>query len=141
MAKIMDYELRNSEEKGEFFVLILQGGVEIVKSESGNMYATARKASMPCTFNEATCKMLIGEEIEGEVKKVACEEYQYTIPETGQKITLSHRYEFIPHNFSTNHKNVEKASTPKPIEEEPPFSDDLERIAKEVNQRSMNGVH
>ena len=96
MVRISNYIKRTTEEGKDFFVLELQGGVEIVKSqETGKSYMTARKASMSCTFDEATCISLIGTELPGSVKKVACEDYSYTIKDTGEIITLSHRFEYV----------------------------------------------
>jgi hypothetical protein len=95
MVRISNYIKRTTEEGKSFFVLELQGGVEIVKSqETGKNYMTARKASMSCTFDELTCQSLIGTELPGSVKKVACEDYSYTIKDTGEIITLSHRFEY-----------------------------------------------
>jgi hypothetical protein len=45
--------------------------------------------------------MLIGREISGRIEKVPCEEYEYTVEETGEVITLSHRWEFLPENAPT----------------------------------------
>jgi hypothetical protein len=96
MVRIVNYQKRTTEEGKELFTLELQGGVEIVKSqETGKNYMTARKASMSCTFDELTCQSLIGTELPGSVKKVACEDYSYTIKETGEIITLSHRFEYV----------------------------------------------
>jgi hypothetical protein len=96
MVRISNYQKRTTEEGKDFFVLELQGGVEIVKSqETGKNYMTARKASMSCTFDEGTCISLIGTELPGSVMKVQCEEYSYTIKETGEIITLSHRFEYV----------------------------------------------
>ncbi len=96
MVRIVNYQKRTTDEGKEFFTLELQGGVEIVKSqETGKNYMTARKASMSCTFDELTCQSLIGTELLGSVKKVACEDYSYTIKDTGEVITLSHRFEYI----------------------------------------------
>lgn len=94
-VKIIDYKLRESLEGKSFFALVLQGGVEIVKSASGNSYATVKTVSMPSTFDEATCKAMIGLEMPGTIKKVECAPYEYTIQETGEIILLSHRYEYI----------------------------------------------
>lgn len=96
MVRIVNYQKRTTEEGKVFFTLELQGGVEIVKSqETGKSYMTARKASMSCTFDELTCQSLIGTELPGSVKKVQCEEYSYTIKDTGEIITLSHRFEYV----------------------------------------------
>ncbi len=95
MVRITNYQRRVTEQGKEFFTLELQGGIEVVKSqETGKSYMTARKATMSCTFDELTCQSLIGTELPGAVKKLQCEEYSYTIRETGEVITLSHRYEY-----------------------------------------------
>ena len=98
MVRIVNYQKRTTEEGKEFFTLELQGGIEVVKSqETGKLYMTARKASLSCTFDELTCQSLIGTELPGSVRKVACEDYSYTIKETGEIITLSHRFEYVEH--------------------------------------------
>jgi hypothetical protein len=111
MVRISNYIKRTTEEGRDFFVLELQGGAEIVKSqETGKNYMTARKASMSCTFDELTCQSLIGTELPGSVKKVECEAYEYTIKETGEVITLSHRFEYVEEEKASSHK-VEKSKT------------------------------
>ena len=96
MVRISNYIKRTTEEGKEFYILELQGEVELVKSqETGKLYMTARKASMSCTFDELTCQSLIGTELPGSVKKVACEDYSYTIKDTGEVITLSHRFQYV----------------------------------------------
>ena len=96
MVRIVNYQKRTTEEGKEFFTLELQGGIEVVKSqETGKLYMTARKASMSCTFDELTCQSLIGTELPGSVRKVECEAYEYTIKDTGEVITLSHRFEYV----------------------------------------------
>ena len=37
-------------------------------------------------------KTLIGKEMPGEILKVDCEEYEFTIPSTGKKIKLAYTY-------------------------------------------------
>ncbi|RAR74237.1 hypothetical protein [Flavobacterium aciduliphilum] len=96
MVRIVNYQKRTTEEGKVFFTLELQGGIEVVKSqETGKLYMTARKANMSCTFDELTCQSLIGTELPGTVRKVECEEYSYTIKDTGEIITLSHRFEYV----------------------------------------------
>lgn len=95
MVKITDYKLRESHDGKTFYALTLQGGLEIVKSSSGNSYLTAKSASMPTTFTETTCQTLIGTELPGSIKKVECEPYDYTIKETGEVIQLTYRYEYV----------------------------------------------
>ena len=47
-----------------------------------------------CTFNEETCESLIGTELDGRIKKVSVEPYEYVIPDTGEMVKLSYRYEY-----------------------------------------------
>lgn len=97
MVRIVNYQQRESDDGNVFFALIIQGGVELVQSrETNNFYATARKASISSTFDEETCKSLLGTEISGEIAKIECEPYDYTIKETGEIIQLSHRYQYVP---------------------------------------------
>jgi hypothetical protein len=54
MVTVIDYKKRKNSEGKEFFVLILQGDVELVQSkETGNFYATTRKTSLSTTFGES----------------------------------------------------------------------------------------
>lgn len=97
MLKVVDYAQRENEQGKTFFALILQGGIEMVKSEqTGRFYLTAKKTSIPSTFDEVTCQSMIGEELPGKIAKVECEHYEYTIEETGEVVTLSYTYQFIP---------------------------------------------
>lgn len=110
MVRIVNYQKRQTEEGKEFFTLELQGGIEMVKSQqTGKFYVTARKATIPSTFDEQTCIALIGTELPGKVQKVTCEPYEYTIKETGETLTLSHRYEYMEEN-AINTK-VEKSNS------------------------------
>lgn len=105
MVRISNYIKRTTEDGKDFYVLELQGGIEMVKSqETGKFYMTARKATISSTFDEATCLTLIGTELPGKIEKVECAEYEYTIKETGEVITLAHRFEYV---------EEDKASTPK----------------------------
>jgi hypothetical protein len=97
MVKVVDYAQRKNEQGKSFFALILQGGIEMAKSEqTGRFYITAKKTSIPSTFDEVTCQSMIGEELPGKIAKVECEPYEYTIEETGEVVRLSYTYQFIP---------------------------------------------
>ncbi|MCW4470356.1 hypothetical protein OGH69_15385 [Flavobacterium sp. MFBS3-15] len=97
MVRIINYKERTSEDGKNFFVLEVQGGIEMVRShQTGKFYATARKASITSTFDELTCKALIGTEMPGKISKVECEPYEYTIRDTGEIITLTHRFDYEP---------------------------------------------
>jgi hypothetical protein len=68
MVRIIDYKTRINSEGEPFLALLVQDGIALVKNkETGLYYATAKKASIPCTFDEATCKNLIGQELDGSV--------------------------------------------------------------------------
>ena len=96
MVKVIDYKTRSNELGEDFNVLIVQGGVEPIKSKNtGKLYFSTRKASVPCTFDESTCEELVGTTFEGKIKKVPCEPYEYTIEDTGETIERSYRYEYF----------------------------------------------
>lgn len=110
MVRIVNYQQRQAEDGRTFFVLELQGGIEMVKSqETGKFYVTARKATIPSTFDEMTCKALIGSELPGAVEKVECEPYEYVIKDTGEVITISHRFEYVEQEKAITHR-VEKSN-------------------------------
>lgn len=97
MVRIISYKKRMAEDGREFFALEISGGIEMVQSQStGSFYATAKKAYITSTFDEETCKALIGSEIAGSVKKVECPPYEYTVRDTGEVIMLTHRYMYVP---------------------------------------------
>ena len=98
MVTVIDYAKRQRKDDGsEFIVLILQGGLSLVKSqETGNFYATAKQCSIPSTFDEATAKAMIGESIPGSVVKMQCDAYEWTNKETGEVLELNHRWVYVP---------------------------------------------
>jgi hypothetical protein len=96
MVKIVDYKTYQKDDGSEFHTLLIQSGVEAIKSkQTGRTYLTAKAARLSCTFNKETCESLIGSELPGEIAKVAVEPFEYTDKTTGEIITLSHRYEYI----------------------------------------------
>ncbi len=111
MVRIIDYKTRTSEGGKQFFTLEIQGGIEMVLSQTtGNFYATARKSSITTTFNEQTCKALIGTEMPGNIEKKECEPYEYTVEDTGEIITLTHKYMYVPESATPQKQNVQKHS-------------------------------
>ncbi len=68
----------------------------MVKSkETGNYYATAKRASVTSTFTEAACEKLLGQDIPGSIQRVPSEPYEFTIPDTGEIIQLEHRWVYL----------------------------------------------
>ncbi|WP_341221601.1 hypothetical protein [Polaribacter atrinae] len=96
MVRIINYKERNKEDGTSFFVLELQGGIEMIQSkETGNFYATAKKAFIPSTFDEQTCVALIGTDMPGSISKEECEPFDYVVKETGEEITMYHRWVYV----------------------------------------------
>ncbi|MCY1720438.1 hypothetical protein OU798_08810 [Prolixibacteraceae bacterium Z1-6] len=96
MVRIIDYKVRQSNEGEPFLALIVQDGITLVKSkETGLYYATAKKASIPSTFDEETCKSLIGQELDGSIERMDCEPYEFTNEQTGEVIQMDHRWVFV----------------------------------------------
>ena len=113
MVRIINYKKRQSEDK-EFFVLEVTGGIEMVKSKTTEMYyATAKKASITSTFDEETCKGLIGSEFPGTIMKQQCEAYEFTLKETGEVLTLSHRYVYLPEESTSSSKSTAIQQSPQ----------------------------
>jgi hypothetical protein len=95
MVKVIDYKLRNSLNGNPFYALVLQGGIEMVTSASGNSYLSAKTVSIPTTFTEQVCASLVGSELPGSIVREEVEPYEYTVPETGELLLLTHRYIYL----------------------------------------------
>lgn len=109
MVTISGYAERESADGKKFYALILRSGMELVLSEeSGRYYATAAQASITSTFDEATCKSLVGTKLPGHISKVAAEPYDYTVKETGEIITLTHRWAYNPNEAALDEMVYEK---------------------------------
>ena len=107
MVRIVNYKKRQAEDGKEFFVLEITGGIEMVMSNStGQFYATAKKAYLASTFDEETCKALVGSEMPGSIIKAECEPYEYTIRDTGEVITLNYRYVYLPEQMGNLQADV-----------------------------------
>jgi hypothetical protein len=110
MVTVIDYKIRQTESNEEFYVLILQGSIAMVQSkETGKFYATAMTASVSSTFDELTCKALIGQQMPGNIAKVECEEFDYTIESTGEVITMKHNYQYVPEEMTQPTNEVVEA--------------------------------
>jgi len=122
MVQIVDYAQRTNADQENFFALILQSSeIHVVKSkESGRNYITAPKASIPSTFSEHVCQSLIGKQLPGSIRKVEVEEYQFTIEDTGEVITLDYRWEYVfPEEETRPAEIVDDKEVSQPKQEEP----------------------
>jgi len=96
MVTIKNYIKRTSKKSGKnFFVLVLSGGIEPVKNADGQLYFTSRTCTVASSFDESTCKDLIGAKFPGSIEKVKCPEYEYTIPNTNQTVTLDYKWDYV----------------------------------------------
>ena len=97
MVTVTNYAIRKTTDDRTFVALELTGGVELVQSQNtGNFYATVRKCSIPSTFDEDIAKMMIGQQIEGDIVRVAAEPYDYVNKQTGEVMTLQHSFAYRP---------------------------------------------
>lgn len=121
MVTIINFKERQREDGTSFCVLEIQGGIAMVQSQTtGAYYATAQKAFIPSTFDALTCKALIGTQMSGRIEKAPCEAFEYTIRETGEIVSLNHRYGYVP-------------------EDEPVSKPSYENVNPIVGNFSMNG--
>lgn len=107
MVTITDYKTIEKENGESFNLLIVQGGLQVEKSKTtGKTYFTAKTATVSSTFDENMCKSLIGQQIDGSVEKVSVEPYEYTVPSTGEIITLNHSYQYVDENGTIINEQV-----------------------------------
>lgn len=112
MVKITDYKTMQNEANETFHSLVVQGGLESVRSkETNRIYFTVRQASVPCTFDEETCKSLVGSELDGAVVRVEVDPYEYVNEDTGETSVLSHRYEYISEEQQIVNQNLVESET------------------------------
>ena len=95
MVTIIASEKRIAKTGKEFNVMVLQGDIEIaVSKDTGKPYLTARKTSIPCTFDESIAKTLIGHQLPGGIERIEVKPYEFVVPSTGKKIKLAHSYQY-----------------------------------------------
>jgi hypothetical protein len=63
---------------------------------TGKFYATSRKCRIPSTFNADVAKLMVGQQIDGDIVRVESDPYEYTNKTTGEIITLAHSYAYRP---------------------------------------------
>lgn len=101
MVTVKACHLRQGKDEKEFVSLELMGDIEMVQSnKTGRFYATIRRCFISSTFDIITAERMVGKEMPGSIAKMECEPYDYTLPETGEVIQLSHTYGYIPEQLS-----------------------------------------
>ena len=92
MVTVNGFQKVETEEGDSYVRLILQGDLELAQSKtSGNFYATARRASISCTFDEVHAEKMIGKELPGRIVKKEVPEYEFTL-ENGETISLDYKW-------------------------------------------------
>ncbi|WP_321370507.1 hypothetical protein [uncultured Draconibacterium sp.] len=97
---IVDVKERVSQGGNSFMALIVQNELELVTSKSGNIYVAAHRASIPCTLDYNTAKLMIGKELPGTIEKVECATYEH-VNSDGEIVNLNYRYQYIPEQNRT----------------------------------------
>ena len=116
MVTIVDHTKRKNLKGEEFNALILQSGIELVKSrETGRYYATAKRTSIPSTFDDATCQSLIGTQIPGSIQRVESEPYLFTVQSTGEVLTLNHRWVYLKEGETVEEKVIADSKVSMPL--------------------------
>jgi len=97
MVTVTGYAVRQRKDGTSFIALELSGGLEIQQSQTtGNFYATQKKCSIPSTFSEEVGKIMVGQQIEGDVVRVEVDPYDYVNKRTGEVMILQHSYAYRP---------------------------------------------
>lgn len=84
-------------ENGPFVLLELSGDIEMVQSMNTlKFYATVRKCTVTTTVDLDTAKSFIGTKMPGRIVRAKSDPYEFTVPSTGEQITLGHKWEYLP---------------------------------------------
>jgi hypothetical protein len=97
MVTVKNAHQRKSQDGKSFVTLEVTGDLELLQSQrTGRFYATAKKCFIACTLPMEQAKLFIGQQMPGKIVRVACEAYEFKVPETGEVISLCHTYEYQP---------------------------------------------
>ena len=97
MVQVIGFNVRKNKQGEHFIALDLMGSLELVQSDkTGKWYGTARKCSIPSTFDEDIARLMVGSKIDGDIVRVPCDPYEYTVKRTGEVISLAYSYSYQP---------------------------------------------
>ena len=119
MVTVKSAAERIGKEEKPFIALELTGDIELVQSQTtGRFYATVRRCSISSTFDLETAKQFIGKQLPGNIVRVESEPYEFVIPQTGEEITLSHSWVYMPEEPTYHEqKKIEPAKRERETEE------------------------
>lgn len=118
MVQVVGYSLKTPKEGKPYVALELEGDIEMVQSQNtGRFYATVRRCTISSTFDEMTAERMIGKQMAGNIERVSCEPYEFTIRETGEVTLLSYRWDYQPEGARRYSQPRQKATdTSRPSE-------------------------
>ena len=97
MVQVTNFQEKETKEGRKFISLELTGGLELVQSQTtGKFYATVRKCRIPSTFDANVAKMMVGQQLDGEVVRIQVDPYEFVSPTTGEVLQLQHSYAYQP---------------------------------------------
>ena len=97
MITVKDFHVRQGDNGKEYLSLELEGEVAFIQSQNtGRFYAAAKRCFMFGAMTEDSAKALIGTKMPGSIDRVPCDPYDYTVPETGEVISLAYTYQYVP---------------------------------------------
>lgn len=96
MVQVTSYAVKLRKDGTSFITLELTGSLELIQSQKGGFYATVRKCSIPSTFEENVAKMMIGQQLDGDIVRIATDPYEFINKRTGEVMKLQHSYSYQP---------------------------------------------
>lgn len=101
MITVVSFNRRKRKDGETFLTLTITGGLELVQSQStGNWRGVVRKCEIPCSFDETIAQTIVGTQLPGTIVRVQSDPYVLTDKNTGEAITLSHRWRYQPEGAS-----------------------------------------
>ena len=121
MVTIVGYSVRAQKEgdKKQYIALELEGDVEMVQSQqTGRFYATVRRCTVSSSFDELIAQRMVGKQMPGSIVRVACEGYEFTVPESGEVINLGYRWDYQPEGAMRMHQPKQRVAAKQEQKEE-----------------------
>ena len=96
MVRITKVTKKKNKNDKPFCIIEVEGSCEVVFSKStGQAFAQIKKAKIFSNESYASCSLLVGSTLPGEIKKVSCEPYSFKIRGSEKSVTLDYRYQYV----------------------------------------------
>ncbi|OQP44132.1 hypothetical protein A4H97_33720 [Niastella yeongjuensis] len=97
MVTVTNFFVRENKDGKSFVALELSGDIEMIQSaQTGRFYASAKRCTVSSVFSEEVARTFIGKQLPGKIERVECTPYDYTVKETGEVLSLTHTYTYVP---------------------------------------------